>query len=134
MPEALADDLLVGERGRDARGQRWHDLRGIDGRRQLLEPQQRMAEQIRDLHQRPAGADVDGDRAAPPRFEEQVLRLAAALGFALLALEDLFGVEQVLHEPADRAAPHAHQPRQFGARDRLAGAHEVERDLTVDLA
>ena len=92
-----------------------------------------MAQQIGDLHERPARADVDGHRAALPRLEEQVLRLAAALAFALLALEDLAGVEQVLHEPADRAAAHAHQPRQFGTRDRLARANEIERDLPVDL-
>ena len=92
-----------------------------------------MAEQVGDLHERPAGADVDGDDAALTCFEEQVLRLAAALGFALLALEDLACVEQVLHQAADRTAAYAHQPRQFGAGDRLARAHEIERDLPVDL-
>ena len=45
------------------------------------------------------------------------LRAAAAL--ALVALEHEARLEQLVHQPAHRAARHAHQARELGARDRL---------------
>lgn len=132
-PQALADDRLVGEQLRDARRQHGHHFDGLDGRRQILQREQWMPQQVGDLNERATRADVHGHGAALSRLEEEVLRLAAAFAVALGALEDLMTVEQVLHEPADRAAPHAHQPRQFGTGDRLARANEIQRNLPVDL-
>ena len=78
--------------------------------------------------------DVDGDDAALARVDVEEGRLAPALGLAGGALEHRAFPNQRAHQQADGAAPRAHEAREVGARDRLVGPNQVQRDAAVDRA
>ena len=92
------------------------------------------AHRIGQHQERAAGADVDGDTRPLARVDVEQRRLPSAGGLADGPFDDVAIVEELLHEQADRAGPHAHAPRQVGARDRLMAADQREGDLPVDLA
>src|SRR5262249_41043193 len=49
-------------------------------------------------------------------------------------LDDPILLDQLLYDQRDGAALEAGEPRQIGARDRMARAHQVEDDAPVDIA
>ena len=61
------------------------------------------------------------------RIDVEERGLAAAHGIAGRALDDGAVFEQVVDDQADGAAADAHGAGQVGARERLAGADEVQR-------
>jgi hypothetical protein len=60
--------------------------------------------------------------------------LAASNGFAGRSFEDELLFEEFVDDDADRPATNAHRTCEVSARNRLAGADEIQRDLAVDVA
>jgi hypothetical protein len=61
-------------------------------------------------------------------------RLASALPLARQALAHEAGLDQILHDPAHRAALHAQPPRELGSGDGLVRKQQIQDHLLVDRA
>ena len=130
---AAAEILVLGEEPLDALHETGDKPLRIALGREAGDAGELAADQVGHHDERARRPDVDRHHAALARIDVEKGRLAAALRLAGGPFEDGAVADQLVDEQADRAAAGPHQPRQVGARNRLMGADQVQRDPAVDL-